>query len=77
MITLEQAKRLLLKRCPDRKIEGSTEEGGLYLFLAPSSDSLEGHLDPFLSVDKRTGYLRDFSPVDYDNSRDILDRLQR
>lgn len=76
MITLEQAKQILLNTRPKgTKILGSTEEGNLYLFIAPNPDPLEGRFDPFFSVDKTTGYFRDFSPTDYDNSLDILNRL--
>lgn len=76
MITLEKAKLILLSQRPNgTEILGSTEEGNLYLFIAPNPDPLEGRFDPFFSVDKETGYFRDFSPTDYDNSLDILNRL--
>ena len=76
-LTTVEARAAVLKNLPKgSRILGSTEEGDLFLFLVVSPDPLEGHLDPFFSIDKETGAFVDFSPQDYPNSRDILQRLQ-
>lgn len=77
-VSLEEARLIVLNGLPDgASINGETEYEGKYLFLAPNPDPLEGHLDPFFSVEIETGYFRDFSPQDYDNPREIIDRLTR
>lgn len=76
-LTITDAKQLVLKNLPaGSEIKGFTEEGDFFLFLAPNPDPLEGHLDPFFSVNKKTGVFRDFSPQDYPRPIDILQRLQ-
>ncbi len=76
-ISIIEAHNIVLRNLPKgTEIKGSTEEGNFYLFIAIWPDPLEGHLDPFFSVDKNTGAFRDFSPQDYDQPLDILNRLQ-
>jgi len=76
-LTLDDARKVVLKYLPPgSEIKGFTEEGDFFLFLAVNPDPLEGHLDPFFSVHKETGAFRDFSPTNYPNSLDILQRLQ-
>jgi hypothetical protein len=76
-LTLVEARQIVLKKLPAGSVvKGATEEGDFFLFLAPNPDPLEGHLDPFFSVHKTTGAFRDFSPQDFPNPVDILDRLQ-
>jgi hypothetical protein len=73
---ISEATTSLQKRLPDGAvIRGATEEGELFLFLATRPDPLEGRLDPFFSVNKRTGEIRDFSPQEFDNPVDVLTRL--
>lgn len=75
-VTIEKAREIVLNGLPEgARILGETEQEGKFLFLAPNPDPLEGHLDPFFSVDIATGYFRDFSPQDYDNPGDIITRL--
>lgn len=75
-VSIEKARQIVLHGLPEgAKIIGETEEAGKYLFLAPNPDPLEGNLDPFFSVEIDTGYFRDFSPQDYDNPREIIERL--
>lgn len=77
-LTINDARDIVLKNLPKgSEIKGSTIEGNFYLFIATNPDPLEGHLDPFYSVNKNTGAFRDFSPQDYDQPLDILNRLQR
>lgn len=76
-LTLEDAKNVISKNLlKGSKIIGSTEEGNFFLFLAINPDPLEGRFDPFYSVNKNTGDLSDFSPQDYPEPLDILNRLQ-
>lgn len=76
-LTIADARILVLENLPKgTEIKGAIEEGNFYLFLAPNPDPLEGHLDPFFSVNKTTGAFRDFSPQDYDQPLQILNRLQ-
>ncbi len=76
-LTLQDARNIVLKKLPrGSEIKGSTEEGDFFLFIAVNPDPLEGRLDPFFSVNKITGAFMDFSPTDYPNSLDILQRLQ-
>lgn len=75
-VTFEQARNIVLTQGPPGvHITGETEYQGKFLFLAPNPDPLEGHLDPFFSVDVETGYFRDFSPADYDNPGEVIDLL--
>lgn len=77
MLTLQEARNIVLAKLPPgSKIKGETEEGIFYLFLAINPDPLEGNLDPFYSVNKNTGEFIDFSPSEYSNSLDILNRLK-
>lgn len=72
-VTLQEAEEIVLQNLPQgTKIVGRAEYEGMYLFLAPGPDPLEGHLDPFFSVNPETGYFRDFSPQDYDNPGELL-----
>ena len=77
-VTLEEARQIVLKGLPEGShILGEMEYEGKYLFLAPNPDPLEGHLDPFFSVDVETGYFRDFSPFDYEDSRMVIEALTK
>ena len=76
-LSLLDARNIVLKKLPPgSKIKGAIEEGSFFLFLAINPDPLEGHLDPFYSVHKETGFFRDFSPQDFPQPLDILERLQ-
>lgn len=63
MLSESAATEIVKDAFPDRYVETSIEYGGVYLFLAPGTDPLEGDQDPFFSVDKTTGELRDFSII--------------
>lgn len=76
-LSIAEARDVVLKNLPQgTEIKGETEEGDFFLFIAVNPDPFEGHLDPFYSVNKQTGAFRDFSPQDYDQPLDILNRLQ-
>lgn len=75
MINENEARKILIKNVPGAKIIGSHETPDDYLFLAPFDDPIEGRLLPFFKVGKRSGSFSDFSPLDYENSREIIDIL--
>lgn len=61
----------------DVDIQSSMEFQGDYLFLAIRNDPLEGHLDPFVKVNKQSGAFVDFSPQDYPNPIEIINGLTK
>lgn len=74
---LPQAQKLLLGFIDEGSIvKAGIEEGDQFLFIAHRPDPLEGQLDPFFSVDKKTKKVRDFSPQDYPNPLEILNKLK-
>ena len=76
MLSMSDAEKVLLKNRPaGSEIKGKTLHEGKYLFIAHWPDPLEGTLDPFFSVDAKTGEFSDFSPQDYNNPREIIDKL--
>lgn len=78
MVTLNQAREIVLKNLPEgTKIESAIEYDGMYLFIAYRPDPLEGHLDPFFSVNPTTGYFRDFSPSDYPEPVEVINALSK
>lgn len=75
-VTKAEAKKIVLDNLEDgTEIKGSHETDDRFLFLAVRPDPLEGRLDPFFSVNKKTGEFRDFSPQDFDNPVVILRML--
>ncbi len=57
-------------------VKSVIEEKDKFLFIAHRPDPLEGKLDPFFSLDKNTGLIRDFSPQDYSEPLVIIKKLQ-
>lgn len=77
MVNLEKAKEIVLAGLPQgTNITAFVEEGDDFLFLAIRPDPHEGRFDPFFKVNRKTAEFRDFSPLDYKNSREILDKLR-
>lgn len=60
MISVEKAKQIVRDNLPYCKIEQVFPYKGQYIILASTSDSLEGNMDPFYSVDMETGKFKDF-----------------
>lgn len=60
MISIEKAKQIVRNNLPHCKIERVLPYNGQYIISAPTSDPLEGDMDPFYSVDMETGEFRDF-----------------
>lgn len=68
MVTLEQAVEIASKLYPNTYVEEMFDLGDYYVaeVLEKSSKGLQ--LDPFFSVDKKTGKTKEFSPgLDLDN----------
>ncbi len=57
-------------------VKSVIEEGDHFLFIAHGPDPDEGKFDPFYSLDKNTGLIRDFSPQDYPDPLAIIKKLQ-
>ncbi|MBA2727661.1 MAG: hypothetical protein H0U49_05760 [Parachlamydiaceae bacterium] len=57
-------------------VKSVIEEEDKFLFIAHRSDLDEGKFDPFFSLDKKTGLIRDFSPQDYPEPLAIIKKLQ-
>lgn len=76
MINIEDAKKIVLFNLGEgTNITGAIEHDGEYLFIAIRPDPLEGRFDPFVKVNKKTGAFIDFSPQDYDNPLEIINKL--
>lgn len=58
------------------KIKSTVDYGDHFLFIVHRPDPLEGTLDPFFSVNKKTRLVRDFSPQDYPNPVDVINKLK-
>lgn len=75
-VTLEEARKIVLDTMPKGSvIKSAITYEGKYLFIAHWPDPLEGHLDPFFSVDPDTEEFRDFNPGYYDEPRKVIDAL--
>ena len=60
MINLELAQQKLLDSFPECRIKKHVIHNGKYVFYAPTSDSLEGEMDPFYSVSMEDGQVEEF-----------------
>lgn len=63
MISLEQAKIIVKENLPTGNIQRQIEYRGLYLFQVFTTEPGEEEMDPFYSVDMKTGEFRDFSII--------------
>lgn len=61
MLNIQDAILVINKNIPNGKIQKSVVYHGLYLFQVFTDDPFEGELDPFYTVDMKTGEFRDFS----------------
>lgn len=77
MLTIKDAEDLILVNMPKGSVvKAAIDYDDKYLFIVHRQDELEGFFDPFFSIDKESGYFTDFSPQDYDNPLDVINRLQ-
>lgn len=79
MLTEEQALLKIREVFPDSDLEvtGPVNYNDLYLFrVIDTSDPIEGMWDPFFSVDKETGEVRDFSIITDGDQGKIIELFQ-
>ena len=76
MLTLMEAKKLVESKLPKgSQVKSAIDYQDKYLFIAYTPDPLEGRLDPFYSVDKKTKEFRDFDPQSYSNPLEVFKKL--
>jgi hypothetical protein len=71
MLSEAEATKIVADVFSDSRIEKPIDYRGLYIFPVFGDDPLEGGQDPFFSVDKQTGELRDFSVITDGNPKEI------
>lgn len=71
MVDIKTAEQIVKKAIPDGAIQAYIEYKGLYVFQVFTTDPGEEELDPFYSVNQKTGEFRDFSVLTDGNMRDI------
>lgn len=76
MLSKEFAQSVVNKAFPDSEVTGPIDSGSFYVFRIIDSDPLEGEWDPFYSVNKITGELRDFSIITDGDTKTILDKFE-
>jgi hypothetical protein len=79
MLTSEQATKAIRQVFPDSDLDvtGPVDYQSVYLFrVIDTSDPIEGAWDPFFSVDKKTGEVRDFSIITDGNQGEIIQLFQ-
>jgi len=79
MLTSEQSMQAIRQVFPDSDLEitGPVDYQSVYLFrVIDTSDPIEGSWDPFFSVDKKTGEVRDFSIITDGNQGEIIQLFQ-
>lgn len=73
----KQAEKELLKFNSEiTKVQGYTKHGDDHMFLAYTGDLEEGRFLPFYLVNEKTGVISDFNPIDYEDSRQIIEALE-
>lgn len=72
MLSIKQAVNTVNKNIPDGNIDSMIVYNGLYVFKVFIDDELEGQMDPFYSVDMKTGEFRDFSIITDGNISEIV-----
>lgn len=63
MLSPDQARSIVKSKMPKGKIQSFIRYNGLYVFKVFTEDEYEGQMDPFYSVNERTGEFRDFSII--------------
>lgn len=72
MLSVKQAVNTVKKNLPDGNIDSMIAYNGLYVFKVFDDDELEGQMDPFYSVNVKTGEFRDFSILTDGNISEIV-----
>ena len=76
MIDTREAEAKIRAIFPDSKISPPVDYRDVYLFQVFDSDPLEGWFDPFYSVDKDSGEVRDYSIITDGNPGEITKLFQ-
>jgi hypothetical protein len=64
MLNVLEATKIINEALPTREIGKPIDYRGLYIFLAIDNHlPIEGDMDPYFSVNKETGELRDYSII--------------
>lgn len=75
MLSELEAVTIIRAEFSDSRIEKPIDYRGVYLFQVFVADPLESGQDPFFSVDKQTGELRDFSVLTDGNPKEIEEKF--
>lgn len=73
MLNLEQAVKVIRKVLPKGKIQKAISYRGLYIFQVFRDEIGEEELDPFYSVNKKTGEFNEFSIITDGDITEIVD----
>jgi hypothetical protein len=71
MLSVSEATKRIKKVFPDAKIGANIDYRGLYIFQVFLDLPEEAGFDPFFSVNKQTGEVRDFSVITDGNISEI------
>lgn len=63
MLSIQQATDVLRKGIPVTSVEAVITYGDLYIFRVIRDEPGEEEMDPFFSINRETGELRDFSII--------------
>lgn len=76
-INLRQAIEIVRKQLPGAKIEANITYHYLYIFRVTRNEPGEENMDPFYSVDQRTGEFRDFSILTDGDGSQVVDLFKQ
>lgn len=71
MLNELEATKIIRDIFPDSRIDKPIDYRGVFVFPVFGDDPLEGGLDPFFSVDQKTGEVRDFSIITDGDPKEI------
>jgi len=77
MLSLEEAKTIVQKNLPGGSIQCSVDYNDLYLFQVFRIAPGESEMDPFFSVNKKSGAFKDFSVITDGNTNEILGLFEK
>lgn len=77
MLNVNQAKTIVKNNIPNGKIQAVVVYRDLYIFQVFTDDELEGQMDPFYSVNIKTGEFRDFSIITDCDTRELVELLSQ
>lgn len=76
MLSIDKAKKVILKNIPNGKIKKCVVYKNLFVFQVFTDDLLEGNYDPFYSVDRNTAKFdgfKLFEPGVFDEVMDLFE----